>query len=559
MADENNNNAQNNIESKLRQAFERHRRLIHIRGASCLLIWLIALTILSFIIDWGIFARAGMSGLGIVLPMINVAILLWVLWKDWLKHLQRFNPLLVALEVEERHPELSSLLVSYTELDPTILNQPNISHELLEALRSEAVVRTQPLDFREIVDFKQLKTLLMVCAGVVLISGALSISWRDYLGAFFKRLGGAEVSYPTETEIIEVSQGLVVKAGDDAIIQAKAQKVLPESGLLLVRPLGSEVEWKSLPLVKSSATAVDATQADYSRKLEELVRDIEYRVVLGDDESETQALRVIRSPRVTKTIVKISYPEYMKLDPITQDQLNLEVPESATLNWELRCDSKVASLKVKSDKEVVEAVVDETGKIVRFEMKAPTSFKYSFQWVEGESGKNFKFDDVQHSIKVRKDRIPEVALVRPASDGMATVEKTLRFVAQADDDYGLNEAWVVYSVDGSNEQRVPAHSFKGAKGDKVNLSWKLKDKIKELKPGMTLSFAIEVSDGHPDKINHLRRSMTRQLRIVEPEQYLTWFREELSQQRDEIRRAHESEKDSQDRVIQLKEQEKETP
>jgi hypothetical protein len=39
---------------------------------------------------------------------------------------------------------------------------------------------------------------------------------------------------------------------------------------------------------------------------------------------------------------------------------------------------------------------------------------------------------------------------------------------------------------------------------------------------MRVVFAVEVGDRHPSGAAHLRRSVSRQLTIVEPERYLEW-------------------------------------
>ena len=64
-------------------------------------------------IDWGLFARTGMSvNIGIFLLFVNLAILGCVLWFEWLRYLKPFDPVVTSLEVEKRHPGLSSLVVS---------------------------------------------------------------------------------------------------------------------------------------------------------------------------------------------------------------------------------------------------------------------------------------------------------------------------------------------------------------------------------------------------------------------------------------------------------------
>jgi len=105
------------IEEKLRQAWKQEQRFFHIRGLSRLLIWAIALLLIDLLVDWQIFFRSRLSGPTILLLIVNVGILAWIAWHEWLRFLKRYDPLRVSLEVESKHPELLSVLVSYTLLE----------------------------------------------------------------------------------------------------------------------------------------------------------------------------------------------------------------------------------------------------------------------------------------------------------------------------------------------------------------------------------------------------------------------------------------------------------
>ena len=63
------------IEKQLKQAHQQERRWYNIRGISRVIVWLIALLAVDFIIDWGLFAKTGMSGnIGVFLLLVNIGI-----------------------------------------------------------------------------------------------------------------------------------------------------------------------------------------------------------------------------------------------------------------------------------------------------------------------------------------------------------------------------------------------------------------------------------------------------------------------------------------------------
>ena len=150
---------ENGIEQRLRQAYREERRWYNIRGASRLTLWLIALLAVAFLIDWGLFAKTQVSGItGLALLVVNLGILTWVYHREWGQYLKSYDSLTTALEVEKRHPELSSLLVSYMQLkDEPELHEGNISQDLVKAMRDQAIEFSRPIVFKDIVDLGQLR------------------------------------------------------------------------------------------------------------------------------------------------------------------------------------------------------------------------------------------------------------------------------------------------------------------------------------------------------------------------------------------------------------------
>lgn len=536
------------IEEKLRQAWRQERRYYNTRGACRFAVWLVALLALDFLIDWGLFAKTGLTGgSGLVLLVLNVAVLAGVLWFEWLRYLKPFDPVRTSLEVEKRHPGLASLLVSYTQLEKPSSDQPNISAELVAAMREQALERARPLDFREIVDFAQLKKLATVAGVVLLLFGVFSIRWTEHVGVLFARLAGSDARYPTKTQVVSVAGDLTVRLGDPATITATAAGLLPDEGRVFTRPAEGGESWKELPM-KPGAGA-----NSFSRELKSVTEETLYYVRLGDDRSDRYRIRVVASPRVIDQELVLTYPEYMNREPGKSDRLTLEVPEGTTIAWILHCDLPVARCLVRTGEETIEADVSNDGKTVRFALTTDHPLKYTFRWTERAN--RFEYDDVQHAVKVVEDALPEVELQSPLSNGLATVKKTLNLEAKASDDHGLDKAWLVYSVDGSEEVRHEIHDFGGATERAISHGWKLAEDIADLKPGSQITFAVEVADYHPDRDAHRRRSATRQLTIVEPERYLEWYRAELAAQKEELKRSRAAEIVSSKVVKQIKTEE----
>ncbi|MDH3584879.1 MAG: hypothetical protein OER86_11765, partial [Phycisphaerae bacterium] len=484
-----------------------------------------------------------------------------------------FDPVLVALDVEAKHPELASVLVSYTQLQGPIENQPNVSSDLVGAMRDQAIERTRPIDFREIIDFGQLKTLLIVTVGVLLLFGILGANWQEHMRTLLRRLAGATTDYPTQTQIaaIEVKDdrgqwvtvfsaddkdedggNVRVRIGDTADVRTTVNGITPQAGDLYFKYADGEGGWKRVPIRKNE------NRPSFTRTFDDITRDIVYYVRINDDQSEEHRITVVPAPRVVGQLVELKYPPYMNRAAATSDQLNFEVPEGTELSWKLRCDPAVEKMQVTIGEETFDAKVEDGGRLVTFDRLADKGFKYAFRWTEAGSGNSFEYDDVQHSVRVVADKAPDVELMRPTGNGLATVWKTLKLVAKANDDHGLSKAWLVYSVDGSNVQkRLAITDFQGVPSGECDYTWVLREGIEGLEPGSQITFHIEVLDLYPGAEEHVSRSATRTVSVVDAEAYLQWYREELAAQREEIKRARDTERAASTQVKQLKDQESE--
>ena len=534
------------IDEKLLEAWKQEQRFFHLRGLARFLIWLVAMVLVDFVIDWQIFFRSRWEAPGVLLLILNLAILSWVLWREWLRHLKPFDSLRVALEVENKHPELRSVLVSFTQLKDFDAKEAQASPALLEAMRKQAISLTRPLDFREVVDFRQLKSIALVSLASIAIFMAISFEWQEQMGLLFKRMLGENLEYPTETRIVSTTGDKTIKSGDTVTISTRVEGLIPAKGNLIVRFESGEE--------KSLEKPVDGT--NYSWELPSISERLSYCVEIGDDRSDDFSISVSPTPEITDTSILLSYPEYLDQNDSSADSLNLSVPQGTRIKWRLQCQPAIRALKVTWGEDVLDANISVSGTEAVFEVTADQTAKYSFQWTEKKYG--FEYDDIQHLVRVVPDRVPDIELLEPLGNGVATVDKVLQLVAKATDDHQLADATLLYSINGGEEKRIAMGKLSGTQKE-IHYRWPLNEKLKEeekLKPTDKITFSIEVSDRVPPLGSHINISTTRRLTILSEEGYLAWFNNEIDAQREIIVKARDSEKRATSEVSKLKAEEK---
>ena len=564
------NGYQSTIDDKLKEAWSKEQSFINTRGIFRSLIWIISLIISSFIIDILIWKGIGDGNShGLWLSIINLIVIGIILKKEWLDHRKKYDPVRTALQVESKNPGLSSILITYTELSLDS-SKTNTSPEIIEAIKEKANEKTESIDFQEIVSWGQIKKILIVCSSIILLFAGMSIKWNQQVGILFQRLAGVDTNYPTETniekiliddQIINIGESFKVKSGGSLNIKVITSGVTVSSAQLYSRIKGTE-EWNSNPY---QMDAMSNDKLNYERKWEDITEDQEFYVKANDDKSQPFEIQVIKQPSYTYQVERV-FPSYINQKPETLEELNMDAPQGTELKWTITSSSKVKAMEVRiGEEEKLNAAISDDGKTITFSKKADKAFNYSFLWTEGQSGKDFQYVDVQNSIKVIEDTLPEIQLISPSSDGLATTKKNLNLNFKGTDDYGLGKAHLIYSVkrdeaksDGESEiVRKEIHNFEGNSSGSHTFSWKVADDIDELKAGDQISYQVEVQDLFPGEKKHIRQSATRKISIVTPERYLQWYRSELASQQDEIKRARDSEEIASTEVKQLRQQESE--
>lgn len=559
------------IEEKLFEAWREERKFYDFRGAARFLIWLVALLVVDLLIDWQIFFRERWETPGVLLLILNVVILGRVLWKEWLCHRKPFDPVRVALEVENKHPQLRSVLVSYSQFKDMDPEKIQASPSLLKAMRDQAISLTKPLDFKEVVDFKQLKNLGLVCLATLLCFSFAGLQWKDHMRALFMRLIGENADYPTNTTILQVevdsgkksrvlnlsadNKPFPVKAGGEVVISAKVD-------MSKEQPPAATLYWSSDGMEEQVEQFRFQDSKEYLCKISDLTQSTRFRLVIGDDRTIEFSLSITPPPNFTQTRATLIFPEYLGKPETTVENLDFSVPVGTRVRWALQCSPPISDLNVTLGDETISAEVSEDGSTATFEANATETFLYSFPYVrERENGFEYPKEG-EHEVEVVPDRVPEIVFQSgTTSSGYATPNKTLEIDALVSDDYGLGEAYLIYSLGSREEKRVSLEKLDvaGISGiqDRIRLRIPLAELLGEApEPGDDFVFQIEVSDEMPPLGSHRNLSSDRKLSILSEEKYLEWFKSELELQLALIAKARDSEKRARAEIENLKVEEK---
>jgi hypothetical protein len=254
-------------------------------------------------------------------------------WRAGWRYVRVFNPVRAALQIEEHHGGLESLLVAAVQF-----RAAGPPHRTSESLREVTFRRAEeaaaPLRPQEIVGFQLLRRpaiAALILAGTL---GVFAVVNGPFLAAGVARIFAPwlAVQYPTRTQLELVHGDLVVKEGHSARIEARVSGVIPSQAKLALRT------GKGRPRMHT----LEITNRDCEYTIDSAFRSFEYRISAGDARSPWHRVEVISSPRVEQVKVDLEFPPYIERQPETAEALTLAVPEGTRIKWHLTLDRPVS-------------------------------------------------------------------------------------------------------------------------------------------------------------------------------------------------------------------------
>ncbi len=506
------------LDSRIKSVWRRSQMLHLAAGILAFCRWAVLLFIVGVAVDW----MMDMPAAGRVVVLLTLlTVSLSKAWQcGWRNH-RAFNATHTALQLENHHGGLESLLVSAVQLrDPAAVAGASESlRDRTCRLAEEAASILRPEEAVPLRGLRRPASIVLLLAGLIGVFAAVN---GPFLTAGLTRILAPwlKVEYPTYTRLGLGDGDLVVKQGASAQIEASVSGIVPDKAKLLLRTGEG----------RPREMALDITDGRCEYTIASASRDFTYQIRAGDARSAWHHVRVVAAPRVEQVKVNLEFPAYLERASETVEALTLTVPEGTGVNWQLSLDRSISeAVFIRDGEEPVELQVSEDGRRVKFSAMASDSRGYSFSWVEKEH--EFDFTSPRYFLQVASDQPPRVELTSPSANLIAMPGRPLDLVVRARDDHAIATAKVAYRVNRRPEESVALPSpIRSGEGDQP-IDWDYRTALPDLGVGDTVSFAVEVSDRYPQPQGpHLARSETRRITFLSREEYL----EQIGRKRDRL-------------------------
>jgi hypothetical protein len=356
--------------------------------------------------------------------------------------LRRVSDEQVALYLEEHEPSLQAEIISAVEAS----RGPGAQSTLVKRLVESAIEKCHALEEGRGVERKRLNGYTAALALVVVATLAIFAFGPAYLRHALSALvvvsGSVEAAVPYR---IEVSPGNAnVPRGADQTITAELHGFTADQPVLMVRK-SADGPFERVPLILEDAK--------FQGKLFDLPGSIDYYVEAAGVRSATYRLNVIEMPYVQRLELEYHFPAYTGLEPRkiedggdiavlrgTEIRVRI-VPTMATKGGQIVLkDQQAVPLAAAAEGALTTQFVANKDGFYRVELDAPTGDRVAAS--------------PEYTIDVLTDQPPTVSIAKPGRDTSASPIEEVFVEARAEDDFGVKDLELVYSVNGAAEKTI---------------------------------------------------------------------------------------------------------
>jgi hypothetical protein len=355
----------------------------------------------------------------------------------------------VALYVEEHEPSLQAAILSAVEVGTTgRMGDQEVHPAIIEKLVEQAIEKCRALETGQVVGRQDIRraaiALTAICAVAMLLLAVGPQFLRQGAAALLELTTSAEEASPYA---IQVTPGdVTVPKGSDQMISAKLAGFRSNDVVLMVKKDG-ESQFERMPLV----TTGDPSK--FEGMLFGVAKGIEYYVDSDGVKSPTYSMKVVNLPAVESLELEYVFPAYTGLPPqkverggdvaaLRGTEVRVRVkPTMATAAGRLQIEPK-GSAELASESE---------GSLAGSFKIAADGF-YHVE-LDGPRGEHVSASP-KYTVDALEDLPPTVSFEKPRRDIQANPIEEVFVQARADDDYGVKQLDLIYSVNGGPEKTI---------------------------------------------------------------------------------------------------------
>jgi hypothetical protein len=504
------------ILARIRQLRGRHGRVALCTGlammVTALCVWLVSETATDFLINLPWMARLlfFVAGVGVALVLS-----VWFGIRPWRK---RLADEAVALLIERALPAFRSRFIAAVQLAKA--NNENASPVLVKALVAETTAMAAAMDFSVVIDTRRLRRWLKLAACALLVAGGLATLGESKSLPLVRRALLFREPVPRKTLIREITAPRVIAIGDSWRVAAVAGGIVPPGGRLIVKSVSGRRQEFDLPRESGPIPT-------FARTLQSVQESFEYRVALGDAETDPVKVNVKPRPGVVSVECRQIFPAYTRLPPQRRALGDLKILASSRLALKVRTTAAMTSGQLRLVAADHEKIVESAPLTVDAKDRSRLAGEITIP-ATNAAGLTLYFVDEDgiesraaaiYPLVVLPDEAPTIKITWPdRREELLTREATMLIAFLAQDDYGVARVRLNYAVDWV--EGAPYKTIDLDLGSELpkeinrRFKWRVGQITPRVEEGSVIDYWFEVLDANDLSGPDIGRTEHMQARIV---------------------------------------------
>jgi len=349
----------------------------------------------------------------------------------------------VAQHIERQNPDMQALLLAAIEQEP---EQPDGQFGYLQdRVIGEAVRHATKHDWLQSISTKRL--LSAELGGAIALTLIIATLLQLLPPVPFLRVTNRNVQQSRGYDLTVSPGDTSVEAGSPVVILARFGKLVPSKATLLFGESGEE--FKQIPLTKNLDDPV------FGGIIQEVKSNLLYYIEYADKRSRDYKISIYERPVLTRADAKIIFPTYTKLpEKIIKDTRQISTVEGSQVILTFVLNKAVAKAQlVPKEGAGPELTVDgERPNVYTTSITTTKNERYELHLADAEGLTNEV--PQRFVIDVHKNLPPELKVVFPNRDVLASPLEELSLEAKVSDDYGLTGYGFSYAIAGAEGRDV---------------------------------------------------------------------------------------------------------
>ena len=407
----------------------------------------------------------------------------------------KLTPHDVALNVERKHRDLEDRLVSALQFGEAETEDPIKSH-LLQRLVTDAVERTDGIDFKATIDKSKKRKHIGIAVAVLAGCALIALIFPTELNISINRL----LSPWEKTEPVFTTK-LTVEPGNARILRGRSLAInLEVTGKAADKARLIYKKGDSAADTESQGQEIDMMQIEgekhrFGYEIFNINENMEYYVTANGIESERYTVEVFDMPKVTAVEVTYTYPEYTQLNPITQQgEGNIRAVAGSQAEVRITTNKAIESATLTVDAQDAIPMLISDGRTLTTTLDVLTDGKYTVKLlcVDGFNNQT----PIEYTITAIPDEPPEVAIKEPGRDIKATKLEEVKVLAEAADDYGVENMTLMYSIGSGEPQELEAETVEVKEKKIISGAYVFYLEELDVEPGEFISYYAQATDNN---------------------------------------------------------------